>query len=255
VRQGATVKFQLTFGTKEALMYQQSRQVWDGTPTATRSGALRSVVQGIRATQGRARQFWRAFETSRVPMTIADNERHHVAANASARLLFRLTLADVLETRIDDLTPRDKMPLLHDRWARLMSAGSVAGPYDICLPDGSELSIVYSAVANALPGQHLIVFVPADWPSDELVDLSDETVESPSAKLSPRERQVLSLIAAGADRQEIAEEMTISAATVRTHVRNILRKLHARNRAHAIALAMQQGLIDSARGRADQPPD
>jgi DNA-binding CsgD family transcriptional regulator len=41
--------------------------------------------------------------------------------------------------------------------------------------------------------------------------------------------------------------LTISVATVRTHVRNILRKLNARNRAHAISLAMQHGLLDARR--------
>ncbi len=236
-------------------MYQQSKSGRDGARTATRGEVLGSVVRNIRATQGHARQFWRVFETSHVPMTIADNERHHLAANASARLLFRLTLADVLETRIDDLTPRDKMPLLYDRWARLMSAGSVAGPYDVCLPDGSELTVIYSAVANALPGQHLIVFAPADWPGDELVGLDTQTTATPSFKLSPREREVLGLIAAGSDRQEIAHEMTISVATVRTHVRNILRKLGARNRAHATALAIEHGLLDSRQGPGAQPPD
>ncbi|MGE5617594.1 MAG: LuxR C-terminal-related transcriptional regulator [Candidatus Woesearchaeota archaeon] len=216
---------------------------------------LQSVVQGIRATCGRARQFWRVFETSRVPMTMADNERNHLAANAPARLLFRLTLADVLERRIDDLTPPENMPLLYERWARLMNAGSVAGHYDICLPDGSELTIVYSAVANALPGQHLIVFAPAEWPDDELVDQADEANPAPPRVLSPREREVLRLIAAGADRQEIADELTISVATVRTHVRNILRKLNARNRAHAIALAMQHGLLEVPLAQLDQPSD
>jgi DNA-binding CsgD family transcriptional regulator len=234
-------------------MDQQSRPAWQGAHTATRGEALQTIVEGIRATQGRARQFWRVFETSRVPMTLADSERHHLAANASARLFFRLPLADVLDRRIDDLTPPNRMPLLYDSWARLMSAGSVAGPYDIRLPDGSELSIVYSAMANALPGQHVIVFVPAGWPGDELIDIDDKATEAPAARLSPRERQVLDLIAAGADRQEIAQELTISAATVRTHVRNILRKLNARNRAHAIALAIRYGLLDPP-WRADQPP-
>jgi PAS domain-containing protein len=145
-------------------MYQQSLRRWEGgravalaelprsssTPLRSVTG-LQSAVQGIHATRGRARQLWRIFQTSRIPMTVADSRRRHLAANAPARLFFRLTLADVLERRIDDLTPPDKMHLLYDRWARLMGSGKVAGPYDLCLPDGSEPSIVYSAVANALP--------------------------------------------------------------------------------------------------------
>jgi DNA-binding CsgD family transcriptional regulator len=177
-------------------------------------------------------------------MTMVDNDRWHVAANAPARLLFRQTLAEIMETRIDDLTTPDMLPTLRQHWARLMARGVSAAPYEIRFPDGSELKIVYCGLANALPGQHLIVFVPAGWPDDELMDPDPQAGELPHRPLSRREREVLSLIAAGADRQEIAEELTISVATVRTHVRNLLRKLHARNRAHAIALAMQEGLID-----------
>lgn len=198
----------------------------------------------MRPTQGRARQFWQVFETSRVPMTLVDNDRWHLAANPPARLVFRQTLAEIAETRIDDLTPDEMLPRLQDHWARLMTNGVSAAPYKLRFLDGSELSIVYCGLANALPGQHLIVFAPADWPGDELIGPGEEESQPPHRALSRREREVLSLIAAGADRQEIAEELTISVATVRTHVRNLLRKLNARNRAHAIALAMQHGLIE-----------
>ncbi|MBV8431827.1 MAG: response regulator transcription factor [Solirubrobacterales bacterium] len=133
---------------------------------------------------------------------------------------------------------------MHTRWASLMTEGATSGPYESCFPDGSHLRSVYSALANVLPGQHLIVFAPADWPVGELCSGEEEVTPTPRRRLSRREREVLNLIAAGADRQEIADELTISVATVRTHVRNLLHKLNARNRAHAIALAIQQGLIE-----------
>lgn len=198
----------------------------------------------MRATRGHARQFWQVFETSPMPMTLVDNDRWHVAANPAARLLFRQTLAEIVRTRIDDLTPGHMLSRLNDHWARLMRHGISAAPYEICFPDASRLTIDYCGLANALPGQHLIVFAPSDWPSDELVEVREAESELPHRALSRREREVLGLIATGADRQEIAEELTISVATVRTHVRNVLRKLNARNRAHAIALAVQQDLIE-----------
>jgi DNA-binding CsgD family transcriptional regulator len=96
---------------------------------------------------------------------------------------------------------------------------------------------------NLLPGQHLIVFAPADWPEDELGPLEDGTAQPLPGPLSPREREVLSLVAAGADLQQVADELAISPATVRTHLGNAHRKLGARNRAHSVALAIQRGLI------------
>ncbi len=213
-------------------------------PIVRSSPTIGSVMEGIRATQGRARQFWHVFENSRVPMTMTDPDRQHLAANPPARLIFRLTEAEVRERRIDDLTPPHMLPTLYERWGQLMTEGAVAGPYEVALPDGSGLRIQYCALGNALPGQHLIVFLPAQWTVDELVDHEDVPDEPMTRSLTRREREVLSLIAVGADRQEIAAELTISGATVRTHVRNLLRKLGARNRAHATALAMQHGLLE-----------
>ncbi len=217
--------------------------------------ALERAVDSMRETQGRARQLWHVFDNSRVPMVMVDNARRYLAANAPARLLFRLRLAELRHRRIEDLTAPRQLSGLYERWQQLMDDGAVAGPYDVGFPDGTELKIVYCALRNALPGQHLIVFAPAEWPGDEFgqAEVDDLEREPLIRPLSPREREVLGLIAAGADQHQIGDAMTISAATVRTHVRNLLRKLGARNRAHAIALAMQGGLIELPPLAEDQP--
>lgn len=59
-----------------------------------------------------------------------------------------------------------------------------------------------------------------------------------AAALSAREREVLALIAGGLTSEEIAEALHITRHTARTHARNILEKLGARTRAHAVALAL-----------------
>ena len=70
------------------------------------------------------------------------------------------------------------------------------------------------------------------------------------AALSERERHVLALIGAGRSNGEIAAELFISLATVKTHVRHILAKLDLRDRPQAIVLAHECGLVtdDAARG-------
>jgi DNA-binding NarL/FixJ family response regulator len=61
--------------------------------------------------------------------------------------------------------------------------------------------------------------------------------------LSRREYQVLQLISDGLENQAIAKSLFVSVETVRTHVKSILRKLHARDRAHAVAVAFRLGVL------------
>ncbi|WKZ37887.1 MAG: response regulator transcription factor [Anaerolineales bacterium] len=66
-------------------------------------------------------------------------------------------------------------------------------------------------------------------------------VENP---LSERELEVLKLVAQGLTNQEIAARLCLSEWTVRTHVRNILGKLHLANRTQAALFALREGLAD-----------
>jgi DNA-binding NarL/FixJ family response regulator len=63
------------------------------------------------------------------------------------------------------------------------------------------------------------------------------------AALSPREVEVLSLVARGMANKEIAHELGTAPGTVKIHVQNILAKLNASDRTHAVTLALQRGII------------
>ena len=68
-------------------------------------------------------------------------------------------------------------------------------------------------------------------------------------ELSVREREVLELLAHGLRNREIAEQLVLSEATVKTHVRHVLEKLRLRNRAEAAAFAAGHGRAAAARRR------
>jgi len=63
--------------------------------------------------------------------------------------------------------------------------------------------------------------------------------------LSPRQRGVLSLVAAGLSNRQIGETLSLSERTIKFHVTAILNKLGADNRAQAVALAAERGLLPS----------
>ncbi|MEU7294600.1 response regulator transcription factor [Streptomyces exfoliatus] len=65
----------------------------------------------------------------------------------------------------------------------------------------------------------------------------------PSAALTGREEEVLRLMATGLSNPEIAQTLTVSLETVKTHVGNVLTKLGAQNRTHAVVIAYESGLV------------
>ncbi len=70
------------------------------------------------------------------------------------------------------------------------------------------------------------------------------TPELPTANLTDREREVLTLVARGRKNREIAELLFISENTVKNHVRNILDKLHLHSRVEAAMYAVRTNLVD-----------
>lgn len=85
----------------------------------------------------------------------------------------------------------------------------------------------------------------AQQPTPELGD------HAKLSQLTPRERQVLELVARGLSNREIAAALTVEDSTIRTHIKRILMKLDLRDRVHAVMFAYETGLNRPA-GSADQ---
>jgi DNA-binding NarL/FixJ family response regulator len=79
----------------------------------------------------------------------------------------------------------------------------------------------------------------------ELASQRDPGLPGPEQldELTPRELEVMALVATGLSNVDIAEHLVISRATAKTHVSRVLRKLHARDRAQLVTLAYETGLV------------
>jgi PAS domain S-box-containing protein len=214
------------------------------SPASHAPRAVGSAVEAVLAARGHEKKLSDLFDRSPVPMVLVDNRRRYLEVNPPARLLFRLSLAEMRSLTVEDLVPPDGVPGMMQAWERALRVGFVTGTRELPGPNGGRLPIVYYGLANALPGRHVGAFAPADWSSDELglFDGNDGAWTSP-ALLTAREREILQLVADGLSGPEAAAQLVVSPATVKSHFRNIHQKLEVPNRAAAVAKAMRLGYI------------
>jgi PAS domain S-box-containing protein len=176
-------------------------------------------------------------------MLLADDERRLVAVNPAACRLLGVSSEELVGKRVDDLTPPELAPALEGIWKRFLAEGTQTGDYEFLLPGGERRQFEYSAVARIEPGRHLGVMLATptnpegDWAQGE------QRVAARGQRLSPRERQVMTCLAAGSSGPEVARLLQISPETVRNHTRSARYKLGARTRAQAMALAVRNGEI------------
>ncbi|HJT02594.1 MAG TPA: response regulator transcription factor [Pseudonocardiaceae bacterium] len=119
-----------------------------------------------------------------------------------------------------------------------------AGASGFLLKDAAPAEIVH-AIRSVVAGEAWLDPAVARRLIDEFAARPEPHTPTPAEMehLTPREREVLSLMARGLSNADVATELFISEATVKTHLARVMMKLGVREKAQAVAAAYQTGLV------------
>lgn len=105
------------------------------------------------------------------------------------------------------------------------------------------LTDIQSGASRVPDAAHAVIMTPRAW-RRELGSRSADAAPRLVEQLTPRERDVLALVADGLSNREIATELDISEHTVKFHLASIFGKLGASSRTEAVRRGFQHGLVD-----------
>lgn len=128
---------------------------------------------------------------------------------------------------------------------RTLSQQVISRGFHGFLPKDLPLEDFVRYVKEALAGEKVV-----RWRSSDRSRSSEQREALRRAQqLTPRERDVLTLLVQGASSKEIADELFLSANTIRSHVQNILTKLQVHSRLDAATFATRHGIVETKEQR------
>jgi DNA-binding NarL/FixJ family response regulator len=178
------------------------------------------------------------------------------AVEAARRLLPDVVLLDIRMPNLDGLEAARHILAMSSNRARVIMLTTF--DLDEYVYDALKAGATGFLRKDA-PPERLLTFVRSAADGDALLDptITRRLIEryaSPStgggrasgklAELTPREVEVLTHVARGRSNAEIAADMYLSEATIKTHVSRILAKLNLRDRVQAVVLAYESGLVE-----------
>jgi PAS domain S-box-containing protein len=175
-----------------------------------------------------------------MPATLHDLDGRFLHMNAAAERACGKSNAQMLGGPLTQLLP----PETHRRVNALFRQAVERG-------EPTDFETVFLDASGQLRGAHVQHLPLRD--GDAIVGIlslafdvrraPSESLPAPDPCLTPRQREILNLVASGLSTAEIARELTLSPETVRNHLRNASRELGAHNRVEAVARARRVGLL------------
>lgn len=176
-------------------------------------------------------------------MILVDDERRCVEVNDAFAQLLGYKRSELIGRRYHEFAV--KPPLSDGAWRELVRGSDFYATRELRRADGQHVNVELAGHRETVTGRGLILIVVLRRMRGG-VGPNGHGDASDSA-LTGRELEIVEMIALGLTGPEIATELHVSHATVRTHVRNAMNKLGTRSRAQLVAKALGDGIVPTPR--------
>ena len=187
-----------------------------------------------------------------IPASLHDVEGRMVHVNEAAERASGKTKAELLGAHFTDPLPPEARKSVAAHFRRAVERGEMTDFETVFIDGSGQLRGVRAQHVPLRSGGVivgvLILAFDSRQPTAESIGLE------PPPRLTPRQSEILALIASGLSTAEIATQLTISRETVRNHLRSLFSELHVHTRLEAIAVAQRLGLL-APQALGPQPPD
>lgn len=183
--------------------------------------------------------FWSAFRQSRNAMVLVDEQRVIVEVNGAFIKLLGHARQAVLGRPAYNLRV-ERAGVSEREWRTELRKQQFTGVGDFRCADGRALRLEFAGHPEIVTGRQLSLVVILHTGRRVSPHVTSEAQTGRAELLSPRETEVVRLIALGLSGPEIAGELHLTHNTVRTHIRNAMTKRGARSRAQLVAMALAE---------------
>jgi PAS domain S-box-containing protein len=186
--------------------------------------------------------FSSAFGQSRNAMVLVDERRRVLDVNAALLRLVGRARGTLVGHPVWELVAGG--PLASEgEWRDQIATRRFSGEATLRHAEGGAIPILWGATTESVAGGRVVLFVALSTSRWGARFRRAADGDKLAGALSPREQEVVRLVALGATGPEIADELQITHDTVRTHVRNAMNKRGARSRAHLVAKTLGEDLF------------
>jgi PAS domain S-box-containing protein len=173
-------------------------------------------------------------------MVLADDARRIVDVNGACLQLLGHRRGDVVNRHMWEFVAGEPA-MTPQEWAAALALRRFTGQAEMLRADGTRVDVQWGATIESVTGRRLVLVAALSVTGRGRGLRLTADFDAGGGALSDREREIVRLVALGATGPEIADELHISHNTVRTHLRNSMKRVGARSRAHLIAKALGEG--------------